>query len=501
MNLNKLLCGLDVPCSGTAEIEVTGIATDSSAVLPGNVFVCIKGEHTDGHIYADEAVKRGAAVIVSEREIYVPVPVITVPSTRRAAAFMWNNLYGRPSENMTLIAVTGTNGKTSVAYILRHILSESGVKCGIIGTLGCMAGDKELHIGSGSEIVGAAAAMTTPDPMHLYGALYEMNRMGVDCVVMEASSHALAQHKLSPIDVDIAIFTGLSAEHMDYHGTMDNYLAAKSVLFRQAKQGIINFDDPYAKRLCGLVPGDYVRVGTDGSSCDGVGYDVVYTAGMTEYTYSYKGMSERFCCPMPGRFGLYNSLLSATAAIEAGVPFTSVRDALRTFPGVPGRMETVAKDCGITVIIDYAHTPEALKNAAEIVATATEGGLWLVFGCGGDRDKTKRPIMGRIASEIADYTVITSDNPRTEDRESIISDIMAGFDRSKPHSVITDRAEAIRYAVLSAREGDIVLLCGKGHEKYEITLAGKHPFDETAIVKAAIKERAEQGHCPSRRKG
>lgn len=475
-----------------SRLHVTGIATDSSAVCPGDVFVCIKGVHTDGHTYASEAVRRGAAAVVAERSIRLGVPTVIADNTRRAAAFMWNNRYGDPARDMTVIAVTGTNGKTSVSYMLREILRCAGYKCGLVGTVKCMAGERELSFGGGSELAGAAAAMTTPDPRYLYGMLREMKLAGVTHVVMEASSHALSQHKLAPLKPDIAVFTGLSAEHLDYHGNMENYFSAKSVLFRQAGSSIINFDDPWGKRLIGSLEGRCVRVGTDPDTCDVSGTMVERSVGKVSYTMSAKGHSWKICCPMSGSFGLYNSLLAAAAAMETGVGTVSVREGLRHFGGVPGRMETVARHGRLTIIRDYAHTPEALKGALTIAAEEKEGKLWVVFGCGGDRDRSKRPEMGRIASETADFTVITSDNPRTENKERIIAEIMMGFDKTKPHAVIPDRETAIRYAIASAKDGDTVLLCGKGHENYEITAEGMRPFDEAAIAVSAVNERNQE---------
>lgn len=500
MLLSELLCGVNI--TGvfasrkrmTADalipgLHVTGIATDSSKVCPGDVFICLKGSHTDGHLYAGEAVRRGAAAVVASRPLMIGAPVITVENTRRAAAFMWNNRYGTPARGMTVTAVTGTNGKTSVAYMIREILTAAGFKCGLIGTVKCLAGDTELRFGGGSEIAGAAAAMTTPDPEYLYRMLYEMRLCGVTHVVMEASSHALSQHKLDPLAADVAVFTGLSPEHLDYHGTMDNYLSAKSVLFRSCGKGIINADDPYAERLCDAVQFDRVTVSAEDLSADVSCENVAGNAGEVSYTLiSPKGRTS-VTCPMPGKFGLYNSLLAAAAAMEAGVSTVSVREGLRRFSGVPGRMETVARFGELRVIRDYAHTPDALRGALQIASGETKGRLWLLFGCGGDRDRAKRPEMGRIAAETADFTVITSDNPRSENRDSIIADIMKGFDKTKPHTVIPDRKEAIRYAVLNADAGDTVLLCGKGHETYEITAEGMRPFDEAAIARSAMEER------------
>ncbi len=504
MLLGELLSG--VPVTGTYEskravpterilsgLHVTGIATDSAAVLPGDVFVCIKGSHTDGHIYAGEAVRRGAAAIVAARPLQVSVPTVTVENTRSAAAFMWYNRFGCPAGNMKIIAVTGTNGKTSVTYMIREILKCAGYKCGLVGTVKCLAGERELSFGGGSEITGAAAAMTTPDPEYLYRMLREMYLSGVTHVVMEASSHALSQHKLDPITPGVAVFTGLSPEHLDYHGTMDNYLSAKSELFRHAKRGIINADDPFADALMKKADCKFITVSAKGREASVYSDSVKRSTGEVSYTLVTPSYRTSVTCKMPGRFGLYNSLLAAAAAMEAGAGSASVREGLRGFGGVPGRMETVARCGELRVIRDYAHTPDALRSAAEIAAEETKGRLWLLFGCGGDRDRAKRPQMGRIASETADITVITSDNPRSENRDSIISEIMAGFDRSRPHAVIPDREAAIRYAVSAAEDGDTVLLCGKGHENYEITECGMRPFDEAAIARDEIKKRQDCG--------
>ena len=469
-----------------SSLHVTGISTDSRRILPGDVFLCIKGKHTDGHSFVNEAVRRGASAVVTERFLSVGVPQIIVKSCRRTSAFMWNNRYRRPAEGMCIIAVTGTNGKTSVSYMIKSILDTAGYRCGLVGTVKCLVGDRELSVGGGSEVSDASAAMTTPDPKFLYGILREMKLCGVTHVVMEASSHALSQEKLTPLSVDVAVFTGLSPEHLDYHGTMEDYLSAKSVLFRQARRGIINFDDPYAARLCRMVPISCTRVGTRAGICHITGDDVVSDINSVKYVLHTKEGDLPIACSMPGKFGFYNSLLAAAAAMEAGIDGDTVIRGLEGFRAVPGRMEIVAHWGSCVAIVDYAHTPEALKGALAIAAENKSGRLWLLFGCGGDRDRKKRPAMGKVAAELADFTVITSDNPRSEDRESIIADIMVGFDKTKPYAVIPDRGEAIRYAVRNMEDGDILLLCGKGHEKYEITSAGMIPFDEVEILQDSI---------------
>ena len=497
MLLSEILAGIAVKgvydSHGREDVEIlsnlhtTGLSTDSRKIMPGDVFLCIRGEHTDGHEFAAEAVSRGAVAVVAERFLPTSVPQIIVRSSRRAAAFMWNNRYLRPAEGMRIIAVTGTNGKTSVSCMIKSILDAAGFRCGLVGTVECLAGDRVLSFGGGSEISDAAAAMTTPDPEFLYGMLREMKLCGVTHVVMEASSHALAQEKLSPLTADVAVFTGLSPEHLDYHGTMENYLSAKSVLFRQARCGIINFDDPYGAQLCRIATAPCTLVGTDPDVCRITGDSPVSGIDGVEYVLRTEAGEVKIACAMPGRFGFYNSLLAASAALKIGVSLNTIRQGLADFRAVPGRMETVARWGRCSAIVDYAHTPEALRGAVSIAAEGRQGRLWLLFGCGGDRDRTKRPEMGRIASEMADFTIITSDNPRSEDRDVIIADIMGGFDKTRPYAVIPDRGDAIRYAVENMADGDTLLLCGKGHEKYEITSAGKQPFDEVRILRDAVE--------------
>lgn len=495
MRLEELMSGVDIvevrPDNTIfPQIKISGISVNSDDVRRGDAFVCIKGTHTDGHLYAAAAAAKGAAVIVAQHPVDVDVPVLITRDTRVAEAYMWNNFYKAPAAGMTVIAVTGTNGKTSVSFMIREILRYCGITCGMIGTVRSMAGDEIISVGKGSE-VSDAAAMTTPDPRYLYGILSEMRSRGVTHVVMEASSHGLSQHKLDPIAADIAVFTGLSPEHLDYHRTMEEYLSAKSVLFRRAKRGIINIDDPYGEKLCRLSPCEYKYAGVKTKDCDYSAERIMRHTGKVTYDLHVRGTyCGQVSCAMSGSFGVYNSLFAIGAAIELGVSQTDARRAMAGFKGVPGRMETFATLEGVRFIRDYAHTPDALEKVLNIMNEEKGcGRLVLLFGCGGDRDKTKRPEMGRIASENADFTIITSDNCRTESRASIIKDIMKGFDCSRPHAVIPDREAAIRYAVKNALKNDTVLLCGKGHEDYEITVEGMRPFDEVKIVLSEIKKR------------
>lgn len=484
---------LEMPDGISADdVEITGISTDSRLVEEGNLFVCIRGTHIDSHTLAADAAERGAAAIVAERTILSGVPTVIVENTRAAAALLWSLYFGSPQKEMKVIAVTGTNGKTSVTHILHRILSDAGIQTGLIGTVCSMIGDEELpHLG-GSEIDGAAAAMTTPDPKYLYGTMAKMCDLGVTHVVMEASSHALAQHKLDPIEADVAVFTGLSPEHLDFHGTMENYLCAKSVLFRTAKRCIINSDSEYAQKLCELAPNAYLSVGT-GKGADLRARHIKYTGDGVEYRLTGDGISEKITCRMPGAFGVYNSLLAAAAALSCGVPAEVIARSAANFPGVPGRMETVYSDGAIRVVRDFAHTPEAMRRAIEIMRADTRGRLIVLFGCGGDRDRSKRPAMGRIAAETADITVVTSDNSRTENPIAIIDEILEGVGGS-PCRVIPDRRQAICTALSMMKKKDVLLLLGKGHENYQIGRSGIYPFDEREIV--AEYMRKNSGKAP-----
>ncbi len=502
MRLAELIADADVVAlRADPETEISAVVSDSRRAVPGCLFLCLRGTRTDGHTHIAEAAARGAAAAVIGEGYEAPpdFPFVRVRDTRAAAARIWNRRFGCPAEGMRVVAVTGTNGKTSTAYMLRAILSAAGSRVGMIGTVRCLCGEEEIPLGGGGEISDTPAAMTTPDPEYLYGAVARMRAMGADTLVMEASSHALDQRKTDALPVSLAVFTNLSPEHLDYHGTMDAYLRAKARLFEAVPRGIVNADDPAAPALAALCPLCRIlrcsaETGTEGADyralrvrcegMDGVGYVL----------FSERAVF-RVRCPVPGRFTVMNSLLAAAAALELGADPAAVREALRTFPGVEGRMERVAlPGAPFTLFLDYAHTPAALESLLRTVRAARRPGerITLLFGCGGDRDPYKRPAMGEIASALADFVIVTSDNSRTEDPERILSHILGGMDREKPYAVIPDRREAIRFAVSGARAGDILLFAGKGHEKYEIGPHGRRPFDEAAIAREAYEARGER---------
>jgi UDP-N-acetylmuramoyl-L-alanyl-D-glutamate--2,6-diaminopimelate ligase len=491
----KLLCdGAGIECPPALEqIEVEGIETDSRRVTAGSLFVCIRGLHTDGHTYIGNAVKAGARCILAEAdaecEACGEIPILRTKNTRRATSYLFNTWYGFPTKELRFIGVTGTNGKTSVTHMLRAILESALCRCGLIGTVGCeSAGGRHLDSRGHNEL----ANMTTPDPETLYRLLREMAEDGVEYVLMEVTSHALELEKLAPIHFDAAIFTNLTPEHLDFHGTMDAYAKAKSKLFAAADRAIVNLDSPYADRMIACARGRVVTCSERGAA-DYTVEEARANEGGVSYRLCSSRSELRVHCPIPGAFSIVNSMQAAACALEIGIGAAKIKDALASLAGVRGRMERIRLGLGadFTVLIDYAHTPDALENLLRTANAMRRAGgrTVLLFGCGGDRDREKRPIMGRIASQNADCVILTSDNSRSEDPACILSEIRAGIAPGCDLIEISDRAEAIRHAILNARAGDLILLAGKGHEEYEITREGRRPFSERAIVRSAFEER------------
>ena len=474
--------------------EVGALCTDSFGVSEGDAFICVPGTQHDGHDFICIAHDRGASLIIAERmtpylEAHDELDCVIVENTRLAAAQMWNELCGRPSDRMIFVAVTGTNGKTSTTYLMREIFKAAGYVTGLIGTVKCISGER-------TDIIGESGvnSMTTPPPEKLYPELARMADEGVEIVFLEASSHALSQYRLDPIGFELAVFTNLTPEHLDYHGTMENYFASKRRLLELSRTAAVNLDDEWFKNLAdGSIPTVTYSAKRDAdfravnSSCRIGGESGI------SYTLVENGAHYPITCPIPGEFTVYNTLAAATAARLFGIKPGVIQKALAVCPQIPGRMERleIPERLGFEVYIDYAHTPDALERALGTLRhrRSEDGRLIAVFGCGGDRDKSKRPVMGRIAAQLADLVIITGDNSRTENPRSIIFDIVHGIpDRSRCR-VIERREAAIRAALGEARPGDVVLLAGKGHEDYEIDSSGKHPFSEKSIVLDALGEK------------
>lgn len=472
MLLSDILIGVGIVATNmpSAAIEINKISTDSRTTEVGDVFVCIKGEHQDSHDYISEAIHNGASVIITERNIDVNKPclVIKVRNTRKTLAVMCSNYYGRPQNKLNMIAVTGTNGKTTTTHMLKAIYEEAGYKCALIGTV--------------------TNTMTTPVPEQLYPQLSEFVHNGIEYVFIEASSHALFLGRLDGIQFKYGIFTNLTPEHMDFHDTMEEYLKAKAILFRQCDVGFINYDDDYSECITELAECEIMYYSVLSDNADYTAKNI-HNLGVNGMRFDFLALSEifRVTTPIPGMFTVYNTLAASACAYHDGISPAIIRSALKKLQGVPGRIERVRNDKNLAIFIDYAHTPDALENVLKTLreiklAGNNKGRLTVLFGCGGDRDSIKRPIMGKIASKLADFVIVTSDNSRTENPKQIINDIMKGIDKELPHIIIENRADAIKYAVDTAQKDDIILLTGKGHENYEITADGKHPFNEKELV-------------------
>ena len=457
------------------DVEITGISYNSKTVEKGNLFVCLKGEYSDGHDYAKMAFDNGAAAFLTEKELDIDAPQIIVESTRHRIADVASAFYEYPSKNLKLIGVTGTNGKTTVTHLIQRIIEDAGKKCAIIGTLGYkMSGKDSYH----------DAKHTTPQAPELQKTLKKMLGEKIDCVAMEVSSHALEQNRVGGCFFDGAVFTNLTQDHLDYHITMNNYFEAKAILFKNLQPGcfaIINNDDEYAQKFIAAVP-EGVKTYTYGikKNADVTAENIEFSIHGAKFDCIIHGKKRAVNLQMNGMFSVYNVLAAVTSALAMGIELKIALKALENVKGVAGRFEVVAKKP--LVIVDYAHTPDGLENvlnsAREI--TPKDGKLICLFGCGGDRDATKRPKMGAIAEKIADKIVITSDNPRSEDPQQIITDIIAGLKSVNPDKVTVepDRGHAIALLKDIADNNDVVVIAGKGHEDYQILKDRTIHFDD-----------------------
>ncbi len=463
------------------EVEISGIQYDSRQVQPGDMFVCIPGFETDGHKFAKMAEQNGAALIVAEREIDVDVPVCYVGDSRKAVARAACEFYDNPSSKFCLIGVTGTNGKTSTTYLIKSILEKAGKCVGIIGTNQNIIGDKVL--------VTQSTTPTTPNALELQQLFAEMAEGGAEYVVMEVSSHALALDRVYGCKFDVGIFTNLTRDHLDFHKTMESYFAAKAKLFEVSAKGVVNIDDEAGKRIVSEKTGcSILTVGLE-EGAQMRAHDVDITARGTRFILDHEGNSYEMEIGIPGKFSVYNALSAIGASVQVGVDMEAIKSGLKEADGVLGRIEVVPTDTPYTVIIDYAHTPDGLENIISTVREFAKGRVITMFGCGGDRDATKRPIMGEIAGKLSDYSIITSDNPRTEDPEKIVREIEEGIKRTDAkYMVITDRREAIAYALGFAQKDDVIILAGKGQETYQIIGKEKYDFDERVEVYKALKK-------------
>lgn len=475
VKLQSILCGIDVvETHNPSDSEITHITNNSRQCTAGSLFVAVRGFQTDGHKYIDSAIENGAvAVICEEYRPDISCTQIVVKSSRKAEALAASNFYENPHKKFELLGVTGTNGKTTVTYLVKHILEYAGKKVGLIGTNQNMIGDKVFETGR-----------TTPDSIELQGVFARMAEEKVDYCIMEVSSHALDLDRVYGCRYKVGAFTNLTQDHLDFHITMDNYAKAKEKLFSISDVSVINSDDPYGAEMAKRAEGKLYEY-----SCNNNTDLKAENITLSSHGVSFDLLGERISLAIPGEFSVYNALCAIAVALGCGIELPLIKEALLSAHGVKGRAEVVKTNTDYTVLIDYAHTPDGIENILKTVKGFAKGRTIIVFGCGGDRDNTKRPIMGKIAGELADFCVVTSDNPRTEDPMKIISMVEEGVKMSgADYVVIESRREAIRYAMENARKGDVIVLAGKGHETYQILAEGTIHFDEREVVREILAE-------------
>ncbi len=480
MKLSQLLQGVAVLESTAApDTEITGVRYDSRTTKHGDLFAAVTGFATDGHKFIPMAIEKGAAVILCEKKPKQNVPYVKVASTREALAAVSANYFSHPADKMTMIGVTGTNGKTSITYLLKTVLEKTlGAKVGLIGTIQNMIGEEVLD-----------TERTTPESYELQELFSKMHAAGCTHVIMEVSSHALMLHRVDGIRFRVGVFTNLTEDHLDFHKTMEDYCDAKARLFSVCDVGVLNFDDLYYERIRRQANCRLMSYSTKDNRADLVAKNIRLKPDRIETDVVTGNEISRAELGIPGAFSVYNALAVIETAMALDIPLVQITAALREVKGVKGRVEVVptpGKD--YTVLIDYSHTPDSLENVLTTVKGFCKGRTIAVFGCGGDRDPFKRPIMGEIAGRLADYSVVTSDNPRTEDPYAILDQIVAGMGKAKGrYTVIESREGAIAWAMDHAQKDDVIVLCGKGHETYQEIGHEKRHLDEREVVAAYLE--------------
>ena len=484
MKLWEVLHG--VPLTGECfnpDMEINSISYDTRTLQPGALFIALPGAKEDGSRFIQEALKKGAVAVLCETPPQGAGPWVVTPEARRALALVSANWFGHPRERMTILGVTGTNGKTTTTYLLKDMLERIlSTKVGLIGTI-------ENQIGSQC----LPAHRTTPESYEVQQLLRQMADAGCTHVVMEVSSHALVQHRVEGLDFAVGVFTNLTQDHLDYHHTMEEYRDAKGLLFRQCKQAVLNLDDEAGQWYREQIPNPVFTYSENKDQADLTAKNIRLFPGHVEFEAVSRDDIQRIHLPIPGGFTIYNALAAAACGLCLGLELGDIAAALRCARGVKGRVEVVPTPTAYTVLIDYAHSPNALENILLTARDFTANRLICLFGCGGDRDRTKRPLMGAVVRELADVAVITSDNPRTEDPWTILQDILAGM--SGPGGEIhlePDRRRAIRWALSQGRPGDVIVLAGKGHETYQEIQGVQYPMDEREIVADYFEKRAQR---------
>lgn len=476
MKLSQVIKGIKTDSNFT-DVDVLDITADTRQVKEGYLFVCVKGASFDGHNAAKEMMEKGAVAVVCDHDLGIDNQII-VDDTRSCLSLLCANFFGNPADSLKLIGLTGTNGKTTTTFLVKQILENVGKKVGLIGTVQNMVCDEVYP-----------AHFTTPDPHELQSLFRKMVDAGCEYCVMEVSSQAIAQGRVAGLNFEVAAFSNLTQDHLDYHKTWENYFNAKKELFKATKKAVTNLDDAYGLKIVEGIDLDVVTYSVDKAGSNYQAKNVEFSASGVNYEIVGE-KSSKVACPIPGRFSVYNSLCAATVALTLGVDFEDVVCAIEHSNGVKGRIEVVpTPNQDYTVIIDYAHSPDGLENIISSLREIAKGRVVTVFGCGGDRDKTKRPLMGGIAAKLSDFCVVTSDNPRSENPTAIIEDILVGMkDIDTPYEVVENRFEAIKWAMTHAQKDDIILLAGKGHETYQILPTGTIHFDEREAVAQVLEE-------------
>ena len=488
MNLKDILNGIEgLKAKGDLNIEIQGIESNSKNIEEGFLFVAIKGFSIDGHEFINQAVENGAkAIAIQEdcnlKEINVPnnITVIIANDTREFLALSSSNFYKNPSKKFKLIGITGTKGKTTTTFMIKEILEKAGKKVGLIGTIATYINGKKVEENS----------RTTPESLELQKTFAKMYEEGVEYVVMEVSSQSLKLHRVDGCEFNMVVFTNLSEDHIspNEHPDMQDYFQSKLKLFKMCKTGFVNIDDLHGNKIPSIFPeNNIIGYGIDNSG-DFLAKDITITNSYVDFRVKLTDRNERIKVDIPGRFTVYNALAAICICKNIGIDGETIKRALETIK-VPGRSEMVENKLEIPIMIDYAHSPESLQNILQAVSSYTKGRVISVFGCGGDRDSRKRPVMGEISGKIANYTIITSDNPRTENPTSIVKQIEEGIKKTNgKYEVIVDRIQAIKKAIEMANKRDIIVLAGKGHEPYQEINGKKYPFDERIIVKDLINQ-------------
>lgn len=486
MNLTEILENYPVEhIKGDLNLEITGIQNDSRKVTDGNLFIAQKGFKIDGHLFINKAIDQGAIAIIVEEDIKIEenVTVLKVKDTRNALAKLASNFNKQPWEKLKMIGVTGTNGKTSTTYFIKSIFEANNESTGVIGTIGAMIGKEVIELNN-----------TTPDPLIIQGSLKRMVDIETDACIMEVSSHALELDRVEYMNFQVGIFTNLTKDHLDYHETMDKYFNSKLKLFYKTTQyNIINMDDNYGKKIIDII-GKRIPLITYGinENADIYASNIEFSLDKVKFSLNTPKGSISILLNVPGEFSVYNALAAASCAYSYGIELDIIKKGLEAIQGIKGRFEVVPTNREYTVIIDFAHTPDGLEKVLNVIDQFAEGRKIVLFGAGGNRDKTKRPEMGKVVAKHSDLAIVTSDNPRNEEPAEIIEDIVKGIEMYNGEYVkIVDRIEAIKYALQVARAKDIILLAGKGHETYTIIGDKVLPCDERQIVLDFLKDMQE----------